>query len=40
MTTLSEDQVNALFEEHRVKFPEMQEKIAELQTYYSTKMWH
>jgi len=40
MATLTPAEANALFDEHQAKFPQLAEKIAELKTYYTTKMWH
>jgi hypothetical protein len=40
MTTLTAAEVNALFDEHQAKFPQLSEKIGLLKTYYATKMWH
>ena len=40
MATLTPAEANALFDEHQAKFPELEGKIAELKTYYTTKMWH
>jgi SUMO ligase MMS21 Smc5/6 complex component len=40
MTTLSTAEVNAIFDEHEVKFPSLRNQIGELKTYYTTKMWH
>lgn len=33
-------EVDSIFDEHQVKFPELSEKIGELKTWYTTKMWH
>ena len=40
MTTLTQAEVNSLFDEHLVKFPQLAEQINSLKTYYSTKLWH
>ena len=40
MTTLTNDEVNALFDEHQGKFPNLTGPITELRTLWTTKMWH
>ena len=40
MTTASNADVDAIFDEHQVKFPDLAPKIGELKTWYTTKMWH
>ena len=35
----SED-VNAIFDEHQAKFPQLTDQITELRTLFTTKMWH
>ena len=40
MTTLTNDEVNALFDEHQGKFPNLTGAITELRTLWTTKMWH
>ena len=40
MTSLTNDEVNAIFDEHQAKFPGLAPKIAELRTLWTTKMWH
>ncbi len=40
MTTLTNDEVNAVFDEHQAKFPQLTNQITELRTLYTTKMWH
>jgi len=40
MTTASNAEVDAIFDEHQVKFPDLAAKIGELRTWYTTKMWH
>jgi len=40
MTTLTNEEVNAIFDEHQAKFPELTNQINELRTLYTTKMWH
>ena len=40
MSTISAAELNALLDEHHVKFPALQDLIAEIKTYYTTKMWH
>ena len=40
MATLSAAEVNAIFDEHLVKFPELAHQINDLKTYYTQKMWH
>lgn len=38
--TATKAEIDAIFDEHLVKFPELQAQIGELRTWYSTKMWH
>ena len=40
MATLSNAEVTAIFDEHQAKYPQLQDKINELKTLYTTKMWH
>ena len=40
MTTLTNDEVNAIFDEHQAKFPQLAPQIGELRTLWTTKMWH
>ena len=40
MSTIPAAELNALLDEHHVKFPDLQDLIAEIKTYYTTKMWH
>ena len=40
MSTISATELNALLDEHHVKFPDLQDQISEIKTYYTTKMWH
>ena len=40
MTTLTHAEVNALFDEHLAKFPQLSEQIASLKSLYSSKLWH
>ena len=40
MSTISAAELNALLDEHHVKFPTLQDLINEIKTYYTTKMWH
>ncbi len=40
MSTLTNDQVNALFDMHQAKFGALKNQIDELRTIYTTKMWH
>ena len=40
MTTASNAEVDAIFDEHQVKFPDLAPQIGELRTWYTTKMWH
>ena len=40
MTNLTDEEVNAIFDDHQIKFPTLVERINELRTLYTTKMWH
>ena len=40
MTTLTQGEVNDLFDEHIAKFPQLTDQINSLKTYYTTKLWH
>ena len=40
MATLTAAEVNAIFDEHLVKFPALASEINDLKTYYTQKMWH
>ena len=40
MATLTAAEVNAIFDEHIVKFPALASDINDLKTYYTQKMWH
>ena len=40
MATVSTIQVNELFDEHMVKYPNLQELAIELKTLYVTSLWH
>ena len=40
MTTLTQAEVNSLFDTHQAKFPQLADDINQLKTYYSTKLWH
>jgi 26S proteasome regulatory subunit N9 len=40
MSLATNDEVNAIFDEHQAKFPQLAEQIAELRTLFTTKMWH
>ena len=40
MSTLTAEQVNAIFDEHQAKFSGLKNQIDELRTIYTTKMWH
>ena len=40
MTTLTNEEVNAIFDEHQAKFPQLTDQISELRTLFTTKMWH
>lgn len=40
MTTITNEEVNAIFDEHQVKFPQLEDKISQLRLLWTTKMWH
>jgi hypothetical protein len=40
MTTLTQAEVNAIFDEHQAKFPQLTDQINELKSYYLQKLWH
>jgi 26S proteasome regulatory subunit N9 len=40
MSYLTSTEANALFDEHLVKFPSLENEINKIKTYYLTKMWH
>ena len=40
MTSLTTQEVNALFDEHQVKFPQLNDLISKLRHQYTSKIWH
>lgn len=40
MSTLTTQEVNALFDEHQVKFLQLNDSISQLRQQYTSKMWH
>lgn len=40
MATLTQSEINSLFDEHLAKFPVLTNQINQLKTLFSTKMWH
>jgi hypothetical protein len=40
MSHATDADVNAIFDEHQAKFPQLAAQIAELRTLFTTKMWH
>lgn len=40
MTTLTAAEVNALFDEHSAKYPQLIDQIQDLKNLYNSKLWH
>jgi hypothetical protein len=40
MATVTQAEVNVIFDEHIAKFPSLTDTINSLKTLYSQKMWH